>query len=955
MDKFFRFGQIILLGFVFTGVLCAANPQFKCIDGTVSVTTGRYEVKFREGVLIYLKNRITGEDYTVKPTSGESNPSVYRGICHYPEKSAKKELDKVNRTHNWFRTWKKRFPDFDFARYPTEKSKIRFKQLGDNKARVAWFGLSNGKPDSKESFGLELEVLKPSGDLQITMRGKENSPGTAAVALFCENFNPKTEYIVPLLQGFKFKPAREKPFVTVAHWPRPMPVPLMIGETGKGAFGIWVAEPGTRDRFFYMFNRPDRFGFAFETVNHAPFRQYKQITSSPVRLNVYKGNWLKPAAAFKNWWSKTFKPDLKKDRPGANICAIAQNFKISGDMPGQFVHFVAQDWKKFDHVGDGGLFPKNIKKGPELRKLTQKFLERTRKLGGFNMVYQNIGHMNSSHPDAKKFHDYRVVNPFADERELKRKGEGNFEVDPKIMARTSFHVNCAYKPWQDLQRWWANQTYDKFGIKGEYLDVAAGQPNSLFGKIDGKSDSDGLLELFRMIKQDRPDRFITVEYLSSLTAREVDGGWLGYDNWFHQLSGYPCGPKWRAAHVHPLMGYLFNDYAHIYWKGHNSIPAFNEALGRIPMTPFTNYSEKNAVMDYAMSQTFPEFWGRLLAKRKLKPVYPENWNADVLAYYRDWAGNLYEVRAEVPGEGIFYQVKPSGERSLVYHRISGRSRAKVEPGKGVEGWIAYADDQAIGLNPAKNYYYFGNPRISDWEITRLPENCIIKTVCPFKTGLLKLDLAKLNAAKQLKGSLKLISGYTLHHAVVNGKAIPIKATGNVRGKKQYEVEISGPGEVDFIAGKFNQVELKPGKSYSLLDIKPDYAKIDKSGIRKLYRKQLTPRVWQNSFKLFGGLKQPFQLNFPLCLPKVKSGGKLVLEFTPHAAKLRKRNYKYRIAVKVNGRKLWEKTIASDKDAGTIQVDLTACAGQDIILCLDYYCFLTVTPFRLENPQIKYLP
>ena len=112
---------------------------------------------------------------------------------------------------------------------------------------------------------------------------------------------------------------------------------------------------------------------------------------------------------------------------------------------------------------------------------------------------------------------------------------------------------------------------------------------------------------------------------------------------------------------------------------------------------------------YATSRVPAQLWANeiwldrqralLFVRNGLRPVFPEDWDRDVLSYFRGAGGEDFRY-VEFPWGSAFVQYQ-NGRRILHYARAQGVRGAAVEGG--ILGWPCYDQQGPSGLNPLMTY------------------------------------------------------------------------------------------------------------------------------------------------------------------------------------------------------------------------------------------------------------
>lgn len=942
----------------------------------LTVETERYAITFECGSMTGLRNLLTGETYAAPRGDLESRlKATPHGLGVWPAGITDADRGLLQQTHQWEGNYAgliRRTGEFPLVhrppvRHPKWSSEVKLKRLAATRAVVTWKGLAAGEavfPD--EALTLDLEVLPGNGALSVKATAEagrsDHGGGVYGVGFGMMNFSPDLDFAIPLFQGCHFRPRDTGPFRNVAHWPNPFVASLVVAEGETGSLALWMADPELGDRYVHLHNNKETFEVTFESVNPAPFAQHTRAESRPIRINVFRGSWVTAARPFRDWWERTFEVKrLEEKEPGwlkdCRWMASFGRFLPPEDIAPQCIYYGPQSWKVGPKIGDGGLFPYEIEKGPVLNRLTEETIRKLRERGSHVLVYLNINHMNEGHPGAGRFWGHRLVRPF---------GKSEIERDPKFGSPQSFLVHSAYRPWQDLQLDWAGSISERFGIVGYYMDCASGAPNHAGGRVRGMNDCRGQVELMRRVKEGIPDSFLSVEYLGEVTGQITDLAYLGFDGWFggndpQRGDALFRGWHWRDVHVHPIVGFLFNPYVLITTHGRGLASAsFDEVMGRIPKNDSVAPAlPEGSIADYSLVTPFREFFMRLLCSTMMRPVYPEAWGEGVRAYYEDRQGNTYRVESEILPESRMIRRRPGGEEELVYWRIKGRRRALLPPGRGIEGWIAYEGDTAIALVPRKQYLYYAGPRIRDWEVTRLPDGVMIDAARPYKSGMLVLEFATADGRPR-SGPIELVTVHEIATAVGTGEQKTLlqlgEALGREGGRRRFRASLTAPGAIAFATREATEDVPDPTGDGLVLDLSQrpprHFAFLSDDGIREPIMKRDMPAhdERRRRLSLRPNHTNPGFIDYVFRMPRAPAGKKLTFSFVssvpPHT------NNSYQMSVTVNGETVLNELRKGGTGEKEHSVDVTAFGGKEVLFTLGVHNHMLFQRVFLTRPVIR---
>jgi hypothetical protein len=922
----------------------AATPEFLAAGSTATVRTDRYEARFTAGALVYLENRLTGEVYATPPAALAARlATLPHGLGTVAGLDAA-GLKAVDDLHPWQRGTKP--ADHPFVHTPLAEAPAELVRLSDRSAEVVWRGMCDGEqlfPD--ETFTLRLSVLPGSGDLEINATAGGGAPGVYGCGLAITGLDPALTVVLPCLQGYALRPATETPNAFASHWPYPWQASLVIVEGRAGSALFSMNDPELQDRYLhYRRAESDGFDLVLESINAAPFAPYTAAVSRPMRLNVYRGNWTQPAAAWRGWWAETFdvRPLAERPPPAADLRWISTwGTTPPAEFAAQAVHFCPQVWKKSPTVGDHGLFPFDMAPGPELGEQMAALLPRLQELRCEPYVYVNISHMCRAHPWAPRFWEHRTTPAFHDP---------DVAADPRFGSPDSFVVHTAAPAWQDLIVEWTKQIHARFGIRGFYMDCAAGQPNDARGLVNGMNDCQGQVALMRRQRREMPGIFLGAEYTTEVTAQVVDIAGIGYDTWFGEGARAA-----REGNVHPIIGFLYNRYVHLMYFG-GMLPTFTEALFRTEMAPIP--AALHSGEDYEQVHEFFATWNRLRCGTRLRPEYPDPWEANVRAYFADDAGNRYRVFADTPREGRLVRSAPAGGgEELLYWRIKDRGEARVTADTAIEGWLAYRGDTAIGLNPKSEYFYAARPRYRDWEIAALPDGAVVESCRAYRNGLLVLRLATADGQGAAAGRLELRTSQPVHAALTPAGPVALEDLGaGADGRRHLAVAVDVPGAVVFLACEPDSFPAA-ADAPAVLDLSARplrfAAQLGHNGVRTPVDASRAPRasLGEHALVLIPRWTENGWLEYPVALPAVAPGQRLLLSLRSAITQEHKGNT-YQFVLQVNGVDVARTPRQGGTPPAEVEYDLTAHAGRTVLVSFGLERCYLFDWARILEPRIR---
>ena len=287
----------------------AQAAEITIVDSGVIVETDAYEVRFENGVINQVVNRITDEVYTLPPDAGGmsrglSGQSGILGKHNSPIWTSGATLTEARKTA------------------PLE-AEIVFRQGGNE-------------------FRLSIAVEESTNDLLIKQEGVSEIAGVYGVQWGCGNLDVSNLDLILPARGGQIIGAEYPRASNTFGYPGVWETQLAILQGEKGGFFVRGADPTFQFKALRYRRDLDSFALSFQTHNQAPFDSLTAAKSVTWRLNTYAGDWRVPAEQYRNWMERTFKPRLLSEMPAwvGDIGLVVTNIGIG-----------ATDW--LDKLGVG--------------------------------------------------------------------------------------------------------------------------------------------------------------------------------------------------------------------------------------------------------------------------------------------------------------------------------------------------------------------------------------------------------------------------------------------------------------------------------------------------------------------------------------------------------------------------------------------------------------------------
>ena len=247
---------------------------------------------------------------------------------------------------------------------------------------------------------------------------------------------------------------------------------------------------------------------------------------------------------------------------------------------------------------------------------------------------------------------------------------------------------------------------------GFYMDITGGVSYALKpGKMvfDGKTYTEGDVNVFRRLQQKNPDLLMMSEYA---------GEWLIPYTFYTWEAPNPLKNK-NVRVNHPLRGALYGTYMWSRESIKNGNIVKNAYYATLP--EITNeFGSKQ--LEILGSSDWHNERAKLFCREKLFNALPDKWDDDALAYYRSEKNGFFQFR-KMPFGYAYLDAKKNTLLGIYEKQTKGL------PGHIISTWCAYDNKGcAIGLDPEKMYLFHRKKETLPFRISNIPAGCYIDMV-----------------------------------------------------------------------------------------------------------------------------------------------------------------------------------------------------------------------------------
>ena len=539
--------------------------SLKKMDGNaLAIETRTQSAVFQNGIITSLVSKITNEQY-IKTDASEV------GVCA-----------------DW--------ANGDMRRLDTGSVECRI--LSENRAEFiyhSWYG------DGVAYVSADEET----GDILVRASATSGRPGLKSCGFNIRGIGSDLYALIPASQGIKFK--LDDPLCSgmTFNWPSDWEMGFIIFENDSKD-GFWVH---CRDEKYLPkrlaiggAGEPDR--ITLYTEAFGPLDSNKSAGGVTWRINVYRGGWRVPAQIYKDWYYETF--DIEKEK--SNRLAWLRDIKMAicwansdtavldavarhVDPRKVLIHMAI--WRDFEYDQN---YPEYVPNAA-----AAAYIEHGAKLGFKIAPHMNAMDIDPSHPVYPMLSDFKMLS--VNDQTIcgwgwdpDAGGIGKFlgvpwteyaRTDPRnrrYNIMTQIHPGLSmwqselYKRMQDVA--------DKHPIAACFIDVALGTSNLHNAIVEGRTSSEGMVDMIKMLSEIRGGLPIGGEGLNENMARGLSFAQMHIYKHAHNSSpdmarcGGDCaindfvlGELCRTVGYHALSGKNEDEYTRLkIYDDHNAIP-----------------------------------------------------------------------------------------------------------------------------------------------------------------------------------------------------------------------------------------------------------------------------------------------------------------------------------------------------------------------------------------------
>ena len=713
----------------------AQAAEITIVDNSVIVETDAYRVRFENGVINQVVNKITDELYTL-PFYADGNS---RGL------GGRSGILRKGNSPIWI----------------SEATQTEARKIAPLEAEIVF-------REGQNEFRLSIAVDESTNDLLIGQEGVSDIAGVYGIQWGCGNLNVRNLDLILPARGGQVIGAEYPKASSNFGYPGIWETQLAIIQGKHGGFFVRGTDPTFQFKELRYERDVDSFALGFQTHNQAPFDSLTAAKSVTWRLNTYTGDWRVPAEQYRNWMERTFNPWRLSEMP-AWVGDIGLVIIYAGldtgfldrlteliDPAKTLLYLVG--WRRFAYDAN---YPDYT-----ARDGFGSFVETAHRYGFRVMPHTNLVGVSPYHPLYAKFQNSQFREPWRGNLVGWRWGETD---NP---GRHAF-INLADSSFREIFVQRLSDVWKKYGVDAFHLDISHVVVNDANGLIEGLNAAQGNVLLHKELAEAMPGVVFSGERLHEVTFFR--------ENFAQRPRLSP------EAKAHPISAFLFSPYTQPY--GHLSLPELDrnpqlyqehldsyESWGVLPTLRLRFETLKPAYTGTQTVLSVAQKWQQL----GLKPDFEEAWESGTLFQYVGRDGETARQQATNTGSTL---VLPSG--SAGYERVfAGATQAITK--LSLPHWHAHNETMILGLNPNQDYLLSDVPRdFSQAHINALPEGVSV-TETRVSTNAAVFRLERIRGSNDIDLMSKFYSVKT--GIVLSGKELTMQRGATFR---QVEATVAG--------------------------------------------------------------------------------------------------------------------------------------------------------------------
>ncbi|MFP4174048.1 MAG: hypothetical protein ACLFV4_14180, partial [Candidatus Hydrogenedentota bacterium] len=265
-------------------------------ERSFTIETERLRATFKDGAIIGLTNRLTGETHASPEGEEYGMPRgmghMRGGVgemehLHTPWRLLSMQLASPEEIHE-------QAADRDYAVYyrPTEDAAFETRPI-DNGIEATWLGLSNGDAIFPEDeLTIRAWVDEDTGHLAFKSIARSTEEGVFGVQTPLTNLADYHRFYIPSFSGVMLDKHMQTGLNTFQGLNNFLEARVLGIEGKEGSVGLWAQDEAFHNHYLFHYWSGRGFSAAFEHHTLMPFEEHASIESPVLYLDGFKGGWV---------------------------------------------------------------------------------------------------------------------------------------------------------------------------------------------------------------------------------------------------------------------------------------------------------------------------------------------------------------------------------------------------------------------------------------------------------------------------------------------------------------------------------------------------------------------------------------------------------------------------------------------------------------------------------------
>jgi uncharacterized protein (TIGR03437 family) len=599
-----------------------------------------------------------------------------------------------------------------YIRTPSSSSLLDLQSMQptDGPLPGATWSISSGSATASFSQGPRTATVSVNIDPQtqevvLSIGGQSQQPGVTGLLWGIAGVDLSGGRLVLPSQGGNYLDLAHLQNVSI-QYPTSWAVQMAMFEGAQGGFLVYSTDTTFQWKDLIISSNGN------STANvqlkiEAPGPWPSATTVAPIewRLTVFSGDWRAGATVYKNWMQNQW-PPVQATGPRSWVNSVQAAVSIEGLPANSYLDSLAAlldpsktilmltGWRQF---GFDQNYP-NYTPAPGVKSL----VDHAHALGFRVDLHVNAIGVSPNHPSFPSVQQYQMKFPdtLAPDGWL-------WTSPPSTPTRFAF-INPAASAFRNLLIDNIGVAIQALGPDAIHLDSTPGMINDGNGLIEGRNDTQGLVELHRELVAAYPNIVLETE---GIAEPSVPYCWMAqrWNGWYSYLPS------------HPVSTFILTDNLHLY--GHLNQPnpgqpgflSWMKQYEGQGVIPLLHMDAVQRATEPSFARTFGQI--RYFQQSDLKPDWTGEWKS-VLFRYR--GSNASTAIVSDSGTLITLQ----GAQGPIYQRVHGTTT--IQTSSFIFGWPAFDADRLYGLDPTVEYWLDQLPRPSGtMHLNSLPPNVVL--------------------------------------------------------------------------------------------------------------------------------------------------------------------------------------------------------------------------------------